>query len=99
LAILEVISYGVPVVATPAGGIQDAIARKGQAGSSRSEIKPHSELRFGIGRRLRLALGSAARAKAEQLGIAHYSERPLRVYRSFSLQQTVGAIRGRYCQA
>jgi glycosyltransferase involved in cell wall biosynthesis len=100
MAILEAMSYGMPVVATPVGGIPDVIAHEREGllvdvGDQAALTAAMARLAFDA--ELRLSLGSAARAKAESLDVAHYSDRLLRLYHSVIMKEPepVAVIRDR----
>lgn len=85
MAILEAMAYGLPVIATPVGGIPDVI-RHGREGLL-VEAGNRSALTAALARMvaepaLRLSLGQGARATAESLDITSYAQRLLEFYRT-----------------
>jgi glycosyltransferase involved in cell wall biosynthesis len=83
MAILEAMSYGLPVIATPVGGIPDVITdcKEGllvDVGDRPALTAAMAKLVADRG--LRDQLGANARATAEQLDISHYTDRLVRVY-------------------
>jgi glycosyltransferase involved in cell wall biosynthesis len=85
MAILEGMSYGLPVIATPVGGIPDVITDQKEGllvdvGDRPALTAAMEQLAVDSDRRE--LLGSHAHAKAQSLDIAHYTDRLIQVYRS-----------------
>lgn len=85
MAILEAMSYGLPVIATPVGGIPDVIIDQKEGllvdVGDRSALTAAME-QLVVDQDLRGLLGSHARVRAQSLDIAHYTDRLIQVYRS-----------------
>lgn len=84
MAMLEAMAHGLPVIATPVGGIPDAVTTEVEG----ILIEPGNEAaitqalgRFIEDESLRLAYGRAARARAEQFDVAGYTQQLLQLYR------------------
>src|SRR5690349_13150005 len=89
MAILEAMACGLPIIATPVGGIPDVI-RHGQEGLL-VEVGNRGALTAALARMvaepaLRASLGRKARATAESLSVTNYGQRLLEFY------QTIAAI-------
>ena len=85
MAIVEAMAYGLPVIATPVGGIPDVV-RHGQEGLL-VEVGNRAALTTALARlvaepALRVSLGREARATAESLDAASYGQRLLEFYRA-----------------
>jgi glycosyltransferase involved in cell wall biosynthesis len=83
MAILEAMSYGIPVIATSVGGIPDVVTDMKEGlfvgvGDQAALISAMTQLV--VDPELRSKLGSAARARAESLNIEHYVERLIKLY-------------------
>jgi glycosyltransferase involved in cell wall biosynthesis len=99
MATLEAMSDGMPVVATPVGGIPDVSAhdRDGLLVHVGDQAALRAAMALSaLDAALQLSLRSAARAKADSLNVAHSPEWLLRPYRSVIMQQPAGAVRGRH---
>jgi len=84
MALLEAMAHGLPVIATPVGGIPDAVTTEIEG----FLIEPGdgaaltgSLARFIEDEDLRLRCGRAARARAEQFDVVGYTEQLLQLYR------------------
>lgn len=84
MALLEAMAHGLPVIATPVGGIPDVVTSEIEG----LLIEPGDEAglaralaRFIEDEGLRIGCGRAARARAEQFDVAVYTERLLQLYR------------------
>jgi glycosyltransferase involved in cell wall biosynthesis len=91
MAILEAMAYGLPVIATPVGGIPDVI-RHGREGLL-VEAGNRAALTAALARMvaepgLRVSLGWEARATAESLDITSYGQRLLEFYRTIIADTT-----------
>jgi glycosyltransferase involved in cell wall biosynthesis len=87
MAILEGMAYGLPVIATPVGGIPDVI-RHGREGLL-VEVGNRGALTAALSRMvaepaLRASLGRGARATAESLSATNYGQRLLRFYQTIT---------------
>ena len=87
MAILEAMAYGLPVIATPVGGIPDVI-RHGREGLL-VEVGNRDALTAALARMvaepaLRASLGRGARATAESLNVTNYVQRLLEFYRTIT---------------
>ena len=87
MAILEAIAYGLPVIATPVGGIPDVI-RHGREGLL-VEVGNQGALTAALARMvtepaLRASLGQEARATAESLNVTNYGQRLLEFYQTIT---------------
>jgi len=87
MAILEAIAYGLPVIATPVGGIPDVI-RHGREGLL-VEVGNQGALTAALARMvtepaLRASLGRGARATAESLNVTNYGQRLLEFYQTIT---------------
>ena len=87
MAILEAMAYGLPVIATPVGGIPDVI-RHGREGLL-VEVGNQAALTAALARMvaepaLRMSLGRRARATAESLDVTNYGQRLLEFYQTIS---------------
>jgi len=87
MAILEAMAYGLPVIATPVGGIPDVI-RHGREGLL-VEVGNRGALTAALARMvaepaLRMSLGRRARATAESLDVTSYGQRLLDFYRTIT---------------
>ena len=87
MAILEAMAYGLPVIATPVGGIPDVI-RHGREGLL-VEVGNRGALTAALARMvaepaLRASLGRGARATAESLNVTNYAQRLLEFYRTIT---------------
>jgi glycosyltransferase involved in cell wall biosynthesis len=87
MAILEAMAYGLPVIATPVGGIPDVI-RHGREGLL-IEVGNRGALTAALARMvaepaLRASLGRGARATAESLDVTNYGQRLLEFYQTIS---------------
>jgi glycosyltransferase involved in cell wall biosynthesis len=85
MAILEAMAYGLPVIATPVGGIPDVI-RHGREGLL-VEVGNRAALTTALARMvaepaLRMSLGRGARATAESLDVTNYGQRLLEFYQT-----------------
>ena len=85
MAILEAMAYGMPVIATPVGGVPDVI-RHGREGLL-VEVGNRGALTAALARMvadpaLRASLGRGARATAESLSATNYGQRLLRFYQT-----------------
>jgi glycosyltransferase involved in cell wall biosynthesis len=88
MAILEGMAYGLPVIATPVGGIPDVV-QHGQQGLL-VEVGNQDALSAALARMvaepdLRAMLGKGARATAESLDITNYGQRLLEFYRTITM--------------
>ena len=84
MAMLEAMAHGLPIIATPVGGIPDAVTNDVEG----FLIKPGDEsaltqvmTRFIEDEPLRLACGRAARTRAEGFDVTGYTEQLLQLYR------------------
>jgi len=84
MAMLEAMAHGLPVIATPVGGIPDAVTPDVEG----ILVQPGDEValtralaRFIEDEPLRLQCGRAARTRAEQYDVAVYTQQLLQVYR------------------
>ena len=87
MAILEAMAYGLPVIATPVGGIPDVI-RHGREGLL-VEVGNRGALTAALARMiaepaLRASLGREARATAESLSVTNYGQRLLEFYQTIT---------------
>ena len=87
MAILEAMAYGLPVIATPVGGIPDVI-RHGREGLL-VEVGNQGALTAALARMvtepaLRASLGREARATAESLNVTSYGQRLLEFYQTIT---------------
>ena len=87
MAILEAMAYGLPVIATPVGGIPDVI-QHGREGLL-VEVGNRGALTAALARMvaepaLRASLGRGARATAESLNITNYGQQLLEFYRTIT---------------
>jgi len=87
MAILEAMAYGLPVIATPVGGIPDVI-RHGREGLL-VEVGNRAALTAALARMvaepaLRMSLGREARATAESLDVTNYGQRLLEFYQTIT---------------
>jgi glycosyltransferase involved in cell wall biosynthesis len=87
MAILEAMAYGMPVIATPVGGIPDVI-RHGREGLL-IEVGNRGALTAALARMvaepvLRASLERGARATAESLNITNYGQRLLEFYQTIT---------------
>ena len=87
MAILEAMAYGLPVIATPVGGIPDVI-RHGREGLL-VEVGNRGALTAALARMvaepaLRASSGREARATAESLNVTTYAQRLLEFYRTIT---------------
>ena len=85
MAILEAMAHGLPVIATPVGGIPDVV-RHGREGLL-VNVGQRDELTAALARMvaepgLRVSLGRGASATAESLDINSYGQRLLEFYRA-----------------
>jgi glycosyltransferase involved in cell wall biosynthesis len=85
MAILEAMAYGLPVIATPVGGIPDVV-RDGREGLL-VEVGNRVALTTALARMvaepaLRMFLGQGARATAESLDVTNYGQRLLEFYQT-----------------
>jgi len=85
MAILEAMAYGLPIIATPVGGIPDVI-RHGREGLL-VEVGNRAALTSALARMiaepaLRMSLGRGARASAESLDVTNYGQRLLEFYQT-----------------
>jgi glycosyltransferase involved in cell wall biosynthesis len=88
MAILEAMAYGLPVIATPVGGIPDVI-RHGREGLL-VEVGNRGALTAALAQMvaepaLRASLGRGARATAESLNVTNYTQRLLDFYRTITM--------------
>jgi glycosyltransferase involved in cell wall biosynthesis len=91
MAILEAMAYGLPVIATPVGGIPDVI-RHGREGLL-VEVGNRGALTAALARMvadpaMRASLGREARDTAESLGATNYGERLLRFYQTITADRS-----------
>jgi glycosyltransferase involved in cell wall biosynthesis len=87
MAILEAMAYGLPVIATPVGGIPDVI-QHGREGLL-VEVGNRGALTAALARMvaepaLRASLGRGARATAESLDVTNYGQRLLEFYQTIT---------------
>ena len=87
MVILEAMAYGLPVIATPVGGIPDVI-RHGREGLL-VELGNRGALTAALARMiaepaLRASLGRGARATAESLNVTNYGQRLLEFYQTIT---------------
>jgi glycosyltransferase involved in cell wall biosynthesis len=87
MAVLEAMAYGMPVIATPVGGIPDVI-RHGREGLL-VEVGNRAALTAALTRMvaepaLRASLGRGARAIAESLSVTNYGQRLLEFYQTIT---------------
>jgi len=101
MAILEAMAYGLPVIATPVGGIPDVV-RHGREGLL-VEVGNRAALTAALARMvaepaLRMSLGRGARATAESLDVTNYGQRLLEFYQTITADTSdascLGGARG-----
>ena len=87
MAILEAMAHGLPVIATPVGGIPDVVqdGREGLLVEVADQVALTTALdRMVADPGLRTLLGKGARATAESLDMTHYGQRLLEFYRTIT---------------
>jgi glycosyltransferase involved in cell wall biosynthesis len=87
MAILEAMAHGLPVIATPVGGIPDVVqdGREGLLVEVTDQVALTTALdRMVADPGLRTLLGKGARATAESLDMTHYGQRLLEFYRTIT---------------
>ena len=95
MAILEAMAHGLPVIATPVGGIPDVI-RHGRQGLL-VEVGSRGALTAALARMiaepaLRASLGRRARATAESLNATNYGQRLLEFYQTITADTVTAAV-------